>query len=61
MDVRNVRLTAGEFQQARQEVLAMWPTGKEVNLEEAIEYQKTLPRTKVLAVYMATSPSMLPP
>ena len=38
MEVRNVRFTPGEFQQARQEVLAMWPTGREVNLEEAVEY-----------------------
>ena len=55
MEVRNTRLTLEEFQQARQEVLAMWPTGKEVNLEEAIEYQKALPRTKVLAGLLTTA------
>jgi methylaspartate mutase epsilon subunit len=41
MEVRNKRLSDEEFQKERQEVLALWPTGKEVDLDEAIEYQKT--------------------
>jgi methylaspartate mutase epsilon subunit len=42
MEVRNKRLNDEEFQKERQEVLALWPTGKEVDLDEAIEYQKKL-------------------
>ena len=41
----------------RPEVLAPWPTGKEVDLDEAIEYQKKMPDsknfTKALAKYRA--------
>ena len=44
--VRNKRLDEGEFLKEREGVLAMWPTGKGVDLEEAIEYQKRLPDHK---------------
>ena len=36
MDIRNKRLTDEEFYKQRQEVLAQWPTGKDVDLEEAV-------------------------
>ncbi len=42
MDLRNQRLDDREFARQRKEVLAMWPTGKEVDLDEAIEFQKKL-------------------
>lgn len=42
MEIRNKRLSDEEFERERKEVLAMWPTGKEVDLEEAIEFQKSL-------------------
>lgn len=35
-----------EFLQMRPMVLSQWPTGKEVDLEDAIEYQKKLPEHK---------------
>jgi methylaspartate mutase epsilon subunit len=38
----NRRLDDKEFFQERKEVLSMWPTGKEVDLDEAVEYHKTL-------------------
>ena len=41
MEVRNKRLSDEEFYKERKEVLAMWPTGKEVDLDEAIEYHKS--------------------
>ncbi len=47
MDMRNRKLTEEEFFRERQEVLAQWPTGREVNLEEAIAFHKGLPRHKV--------------
>jgi methylaspartate mutase epsilon subunit len=34
------------FLKMREAVLSLWPTGKEVDLEEAIEYQKQLPDNK---------------
>ncbi|HEX2966091.1 MAG TPA: methylaspartate mutase subunit E [Syntrophorhabdaceae bacterium] len=46
MNVSNRRLTDEEFFNERKEVLAMWPTGKDVDLEEAIAYHKSMPRNK---------------
>ena len=43
MDIQNKRIPDGEFEKLRQEVLAQWPTGKDVNLEEAVAYQKSIP------------------
>ena len=43
MDIQNKRISDGEFQSLRQEVLAQWPTGKDVNLEEAVAYHKAMP------------------
>ena len=43
MDIQNKRISEGEFSKLRQEVLAQWPTGKDVNLEEAVAYQKSIP------------------
>jgi methylaspartate mutase epsilon subunit len=46
--VRNKRWDEEEFlTKRRPEVLGMWPTGKEVDLEEAIEYHKKLPDHKI--------------
>lgn len=47
MDVRNKKLSEDEFFKERQEVLAQWPTGKDVDLEEAIAFHKSLPPHKV--------------
>jgi methylaspartate mutase epsilon subunit len=44
--VRNKKLDEGEFLKERKGVLAMWPTGQEVDLEEAVEYHKNLPDHK---------------
>ncbi len=49
MEVTNRRLDQDEFERERQEVLRQWMTGGEVDLAEAVEYQKNLPRHKVLA------------
>ena len=43
MDIQNKRIPEGEFQKQRQEVLTQWPTGKDVDLEEAIAYHKSMP------------------
>ena len=46
MNIQNKRLSDGEFNQLRQEVLAQWPTGKDVNLEEAVAYHKAMPESR---------------
>ena len=53
MEIRNKRLTDEEFLRERKEVLAQWPTGKQVDLDEAIEFHKSLPSSKVWARKMA--------
>ncbi|HSR12426.1 MAG TPA: methylaspartate mutase subunit E, partial [Thermodesulfobacteriota bacterium] len=44
--MNNQRWTDDQFFKARQEVLALWPTGKEIDLEEAAEFLKGLPPEK---------------
>jgi methylaspartate mutase epsilon subunit len=46
VEIKNERLSDDEFQRMRREVLAEWPTGKEVDLDEAVEFHKSLPPTK---------------
>ena len=48
MEVRNRKLSEEDFFKEREEVLAQWPTGSEVDLDEAIEFHKSLPPDKVL-------------
>ena len=43
MEIQNKRIPDAEFEAQRQEVLTQWPTGKDVNLEEAIAYHKAMP------------------
>ena len=46
MDIQNKRLSEDEFYRLRQEVLSQWPTGKDVNIEEAIAYHKAMPESR---------------
>ena len=46
MDIQNKRLSDEEFYKLRQEVLCQWPTGKDVNLEEAVAYHKAMPDSR---------------
>jgi methylaspartate mutase epsilon subunit len=43
ISVRQQRIDEEAFMKMRREVLAIWPTGKEVDLEEAVAYQLALP------------------
>ena len=43
MEIQNKRISDAEFEALRQEVLTQWPTGKNVNLEEAVAYHKAMP------------------
>ncbi|MEG2174337.1 MAG: methylaspartate mutase subunit E [Oscillospiraceae bacterium] len=49
MDITNKRLNNDTFYDIRKEVLAQWPTGAGVNLEDGIAYQKALPDSKVFS------------
>ena len=44
--VKQQRIDEDVFMEKRKEVLAIWPTGKDVDLEEAVAYQKALPDSK---------------
>jgi methylaspartate mutase epsilon subunit len=46
MDISNARWSDEEFAQERAKVLALWPTGQQVDLDEAIEYHLSLPEEK---------------
>lgn len=46
MDIQNKRLSDDEFNRLRQEVLTQWPTGKDVDLEEAVAYHKAMPESR---------------
>ncbi len=46
MEIQNKRISDGEFEQLRQEVLSQWPTGKDVDLEEAVAYHKSMPECR---------------
>lgn len=47
--ITNKRLSDDEFFKEREEVLAQWPTGKEVDLDEAVKFLKTVPDEKNFA------------
>ena len=49
MEIQNKRIEDGAFQQIRQEVLGQWPTGKEVDLQEAFDFHRQLPESKVFS------------
>lgn len=49
MKLRNKKWTEEEFFEIRKEVLAQWPTGKDVDLDEAVEYLKQIPDSKNFA------------
>lgn len=53
IDIRNKRLDDKEFFQEREEVLQTWPTGKEVDLEEAFKYHESIPEGKVFSKKLA--------
>lgn len=57
MSVRNQRWSDEEFQEERKKVLSLWPTGKDVDLDDAVEFHKTLPLGKNYAEVVARAKS----
>lgn len=53
MGIKNVKLSEDQFFVERKEVLEQWPTGKKVNFEEAVSYQKNIPIAKRFGDKMA--------
>ncbi len=49
MDIQNKRIPDDEFARLRQEVLAQWPTGKDVDLQEAVDYHKKMPESRIFS------------
>ena len=45
--VNNKKWSDDYFAREREKVLAMWPTGREVDLDEAVEYHRQMPEHKV--------------
>ncbi|HZJ99177.1 MAG TPA: methylaspartate mutase subunit E [Tissierellaceae bacterium] len=50
MELKNKRLTDEQFSKLREEVLNQWPTGKDVDLQEAVDYLKNVPEDKNFAL-----------
>ncbi|NLZ95055.1 MAG: methylaspartate mutase subunit E, partial [Bacteroidales bacterium] len=46
MKITNTRLSDDQFFKEREEVLSQWKTGKDVNFEESVAYQKTISNDK---------------
>ena len=46
MQIKNQKLSDDNFFAERKEVLGHWHTGKSVNFDEAVEYQKSIPKAK---------------
>ena len=48
-ELQNKKIPMDRFQEEREQVLSQWPTGKEVDLEEAFAYQKAIPESRRFA------------
>lgn len=49
MEIRNKKISKEEFNHIREDVLSLWPTGKDVNLEESFKFHKALPENKIFS------------
>lgn len=49
MDIKNKKIGRDHFEEMREEILKQWPTGEDVNLEEAFEYHRQVPAHKIFS------------
>jgi methylaspartate mutase epsilon subunit len=49
MELKNKRIPNEEFYKIRKEVLAQWPTGKDVDLEASFAYHQNIPEGKIFS------------
>ena len=50
MDLKNKKWSEEQFFKVREEVLQQWPTGKDVDLQEAVDFLKAVPAEKNFAL-----------
>ena len=48
-ELSSKKLTEDQFFKIRETVLDQWPTGKDVDFDDAVAYHKELPETKVFS------------
>lgn len=48
MTIKDKRLDEELFLKEREEVLKAWPTGKEVDFDEAVAYHKSIPEERIM-------------
>ncbi len=53
MEISNKKLSNDVFFAEREEVLTQWPTGKNVNFDEAVAYQKSIPEERRFGTKLA--------
>ncbi len=53
MELRNKKLDDSLFSEIRSNVLEQWPTGKDVDFDEVVEYHKAIPAEKVFSKKLA--------
>lgn len=53
MKIKNEKWSSEKFNEIRKEVLRQWPTGEEVDLQEAFEYHRNLPENQVMTNKLA--------
>jgi len=49
MDIQNKRIPDSEFHALRKEVLLQWPTGRDVDLDEAVAYHKAMDESRIFS------------
>ena len=55
MELKNEKWSLDKFKEIRNEVLQQWPTGKEVDLEDAFEYHKNLANEQIMTNKLAAA------
>jgi len=55
MELRNQKINEADFMQSRDEVLRQWPTGARVDIDDAAEFHKRLPKEKVFSNKLKTA------
>lgn len=49
LEIKNKKWSDDEFYKVQKEILATWPTGKEVNFQDAVDFHKSLPEHKIFS------------
>ncbi|MCL2367118.1 MAG: methylaspartate mutase subunit E [Oscillospiraceae bacterium] len=49
MELRNKKINEADFMKSRDEVLKQWPTGAQVDLDDAVAFHKRLPKEKIFS------------